>query len=227
MSLLDKVASAAGALGIGSKVAESIGPDFKPLHSVCEYLNALHVYADEARRGEVRTVEAHHFCAHVNENLRQCLIYDSLQPQAKLIGVEFMVPKHVYEKLAPEEQKLWHSHEYEVSSGMLIIPMLTGKQEEFDAWETAELQAMKEVSGLYGKTWHFWETDKGHEIPLGYPKLMGSLTKPGQVNLDEVLRDRNERYKVDHNDKATKRKDIKGPGVHPNADFWWQESSSR
>jgi hypothetical protein len=32
--------------------------DFAPLYSYCEFLNALHVYADEARRGVVRHVEA-------------------------------------------------------------------------------------------------------------------------------------------------------------------------
>ena len=42
-------------------------PDMKPLHNVCEYLNALHIYTDEARRGEVRTVDAHHFCSHVRK----------------------------------------------------------------------------------------------------------------------------------------------------------------
>ena len=64
-----------------------------------------------------------------------------------------MVPKHVYEILDPEEQKLWHSHEYEVSSGMLVCP----KPSAFghDEWAEAETAAMREVAGLYGKTWHF------------------------------------------------------------------------
>lgn len=95
----------------------------KPLHNVCEYLHALHIYADEARRGEVRTVSAHHFCSHVRKgkegypdkrqrplmlclpDLRQCLIYDSCKPDARLIGVEYMIPKERYEQLDLEEQK--------------------------------------------------------------------------------------------------------------------------
>ena len=40
-------------------------------------------------------------------DLRQCLIYDSGKTDARLIGVEYMVPKHVYNKLPAEEQKLW------------------------------------------------------------------------------------------------------------------------
>lgn len=48
---------------------------------------------------------------------------------------------------------------------MLVLPKPTGFSDE--AWEKAELDAMKEVVGLYGKTWHFWQIDLGHEIPLG------------------------------------------------------------
>ena len=157
-------------------------------------------------------------------DLRQCLIYDSNSPSARLIGVEYMVPKSVYETLDADEQKLWHSHEYEVKSGMLVIPMLSSAPGQFDKLEMMEQQAMKEVIGLYGKTWHFWQVDKGHELPLGKPVLMGSLTKDGQVDLQEVLKDRNKRLNVDHVDKKEKRKEIEGPGVHENADSWWKES---
>lgn len=31
-------------------------------------------------------VRAHHFCSHVNEEMRQCLIYDSGEANARLIG---------------------------------------------------------------------------------------------------------------------------------------------
>ena len=85
-----------------------MGQDYRPLHNVCEFLHALHIYTDEARQGITRYVEAYHYCSHVRKDLRQCLIYDSNERDARLIGVEFMVPKHVYEKLDTEEQKLWY-----------------------------------------------------------------------------------------------------------------------
>jgi hypothetical protein len=31
---------------------------------------------------------------------------------------------------------------------------------------------MEEVVNLHGKLYHFWEVDKGHDLPLGQPKLM-------------------------------------------------------
>ncbi|KAL9102698.1 MAG: hypothetical protein Q9163_002189 [Psora crenata] len=145
-------------------------------------------------------------------DLRQCLIYDSSAKDARLIGVEFMVPKHIYLTFPEEEQKLWHSHEYEVKSGMLVLPKPAGM--EHKAWEEAELKAMEEVIGLYGKTWHFWQIDRGDEIPFGFPKLMGSLTCAEQLGINQALRDRNHRHKVDHTAKAHARQHIQGPGIH-------------
>lgn len=54
-------------LGVQTHVGTTTQPGMKPLHNVCEYLHALHIYTDEARRGEVRTVSAHHFCSHVRK----------------------------------------------------------------------------------------------------------------------------------------------------------------
>jgi hypothetical protein len=62
------------------------------------------------------------------------------------------------ESLPPEEQRYWHSHVYEVKSGMLTTPGVP---------ELAEQQAMKELVNTYGKTWHTWQVDRGDTLPLG------------------------------------------------------------
>ncbi|KAK5937594.1 hypothetical protein PMZ80_010214 [Knufia obscura] len=234
----------------------SVNPDFKPLHNICEFLNAVHIYADEARRGETRYVQAHHFCSHVRKgkpanqpsqipsttplqhpshptkntanptpDLRQCLIYDSGRADARLIGIEYMIPKHVYLTLDPAEQNLWHSHEYEVTSGMLCVIKPSSEPSESE-WEKKEIEAMREVVGLYGKTWHTWQVDRGDELPLGKPVLMGSVTSGKQIDLERALAGRNEEYGVDHGVKAENRAKagVKGPGTHENADFWWREA---
>ena len=161
-------------------------------------------------------------------DLRQCLIYDSGRQDARLIGVDYMVPKHVYEKLDAEEQKLWHSHEFEVASGMLAVQK--PEDQIHDKWEELETQAMHDVAGLYGKTWHFWQVDRGDELPLGYPMLMGSLTSASQIpDLQGALASRNREYDVDHERKAEIRKNarVAGPGVHPSADWWWKEAERK
>ena len=160
-------------------------------------------------------------------DLRQCLIYDSCSPAARLIGVEYMVPKSVYDTLDPEEQRLWHSHEFEVKSGMLVLPTPSTHTGGEDKWEGLETQAMKEVIGLYGKTWHFWQTDKGHELPLGHPPRMWSLTDARQLDIDGALKDRNHRFNVDHKLKAKVREHIEELGVHEQADAWWKEAKAQ
>lgn len=54
-------------------------------------------------------------------DVRQCLLYDSAAKDARLIGIEYMVSKEIYETLDPEEQKLWHSHE--VSKLVVYYPV--------------------------------------------------------------------------------------------------------
>lgn len=59
-------------------------------------------------------VEAHHYCSHLNEEVRQCIIYDSADNNARLIGIEYIISRRLFEALPEEEKKLWHSHQYEV-----------------------------------------------------------------------------------------------------------------
>ena len=66
-------------------------------------------------------VEAHHFCACPNEDVRQCVIYDSDKPNARLIGTEYIISDKLFETLPEEEKVYWHSHKYEVQSGTLQV----------------------------------------------------------------------------------------------------------
>ena len=161
----------------------------------------------------------------ISPEFRQCLIYDSNALHARLIGIEYMVPKHVYLTLDAEEQKLWHSHEFEVTSGMLVMPRPSSEPDE-DKWTAFETEAVRQVVGWYGKTWHLWQVDREDKLPVGLPRLMGSLSGEGQVELAEVLRERDQRVGVDFREKARVRKEagIEGPGSEGGADSWWREA---
>jgi hypothetical protein len=131
-----------------------------------------------------------------------------------------MVSPKVYETLDSDERKLWHSHEYEVKSGMLIMPSplsTSGIPVPTAIWEQAENAAMKEVIGWYGKTYHFWQVDRGDKLPLGMPKLMGSFTEKESLPLgfDQALEARDKRYGSDCRHKEEIRKDILSPELHP------------
>ncbi|KAF8152200.1 hypothetical protein B0H34DRAFT_800683 [Crassisporium funariophilum] len=191
----------------------SMVQDLKPVKNICAFLNAFHVYADEPSR----TVEAQHYCGHLNEDVRQCLLYDSPEKNARLIGVEYMVSPELYETLDPAERRLWHSHVFEVKSGMLIMPKPALIPEA--VWELAENKEMEKVIQLYGKTYSLWQVDRGDKLPLGEPRLMASITHEDQVpDFHGMVTERDIRFGSDYMRKREVRKLIPDPEVHPDAD---------
>ena len=152
------------------------------------------------------------------QDVRQCLLYDSPEANARIIGVEYMITPRLYEKLDPDERKLWHSHVFEVKSGMAFMPTPTGVPQA--AWELAETKEMEQIIPLYGKTYHFWQVDRGDELPLGQPQLMMSFTEETKPsNWKELLKQRDEKFHVDTQAKVEKRKYIKEPKIHPGIFF--------
>jgi hypothetical protein len=131
-----------------------------------------------------------------------------------------MITPKLFSTLDAEEQKLWHSHVFEVKSGMLIMPKPAGIPEA--AWEVAENREMEEVVHLYGKIYHLWQTDRGDKLPLGKPQLMTSYTAEEQMpGFEERLKERDERFGVDSQRKKKVREYIEVPEVHENADATW------
>lgn len=51
---------------------------------------------------------------------------------------------------------------------------------------------MQELTKTYGKTWLFWQVDKGDVLPLGPPQLMMVATHDGQWNRN-LLSERDKR----------------------------------
>jgi hypothetical protein len=52
----------------------------------------------------------------------QCVIFDDIGENAKIMGVEHIVSRALFEKLPAEEKHLWQCHVHEVRSGQLIAP---------------------------------------------------------------------------------------------------------
>jgi len=183
----------------------SMVQNFTPINQIHQHLCGLHVYSGDLNR----QVPAHHFCGHLNDDFRQCIIYDSDEKDAKLIGVEYVVSEKLFLTLPPEEQKYWHSHVVEVKSGVLVAPRVP---------EPMEKAAMSDFANTYGKTVHTWQVDK-YQLPLGPPQLMMSFTDESQID-EKLLRARDEKYGYNTEDIKKKRKDIE---THPkvgNADWW-------
>ena len=126
-----------------------------------------------------------HYCGMVGEGMHQCLLYDSVGKNARLLGVEYIVTDEIYRKLPDVEKRYWHPHTYEVLSGGLIAPAM--KPDD-------EMEFMKGLLLTWGKTWHTWP-DPTTPVPMGEPMLMWSLTGDGQGDTN-VIAARDKEFRV-------------------------------
>lgn len=176
-----------------------------PVDAMSTYLNGFHMYADDMGR----QVEASHFCIHLRHNLHQCVIFDRNAPNARLIGIEYIISADLFRSLPEDEKRLWHSHRYEVKSGTLAAPGVP---------EFAEHAYFEDLVTTYGKTFHSWQYDRD-DFPYGIPQLMMGLTEDGQVH-EELVDARDRRLGMLTSEKRRKRADIPTPDVLPGANSW-------
>jgi hypothetical protein len=182
----------------------SLQPKY-PVAAMSTYLNGFHMYADDMGR----QVEASHFCIHLRHDLHQCVIFDRNAPDARLIGIEYIVSEERFRALPDDEKRLWHSHRYEVKSGTLAAPGIP---------ELAERAYFTDLVTTYGKTFHTWQYDRD-DFPYGIPQLMMGLTADGQLN-EALVAERDRRLRRSSADKRRKRAGIPDPAVAPEADGW-------
>lgn len=179
-----------------------------PVDALNIYLDGFHFY-----NGQIEAqVEAHHFCSVINEDMNQCVIFDGNTKDAKIMGVEYIISKQLFETLSTDEKALWHSHVHEVKSGQLVAPGIP---------QQAEHALMEKIIGTYGKTWHTWHIDKKQTLPVGHPLLMMGFTADGQAQTD-LVKLRDQRLKMQSGDKRRDRANIVAPPIAPGADAWQQ-----
>lgn len=177
-----------------------------PLRKINTYLDGFHFY-----NGNINgQMEAHHYVSQINEDVQQAIIYDGNGEDAKIMGIEYIISERLFKTLPEEEKKLWHSHHYEVKSGTLIAPGIP---------EAAEHELMEKLVSTYGKTIHTWHTDQQRTLPVGTPMIMMGFTKDGQLK-QQLLADRDQRFRISTAEKKKNREDIPIPTVQPGANAW-------
>lgn len=177
-----------------------------PIEALNTYLDGFHFYNGDM----AGQVEAHHYCSILNEEVIQCVIYDGSTRSAKLMGVEYIVSRRLFEALPANEKAFWHSHVHEVKSGQLVAPGIP---------EAAEKPLMERLVGTYGKTWHTWHTDKRLDLPIGAPQLMMGFTADGQAN-EAMVAARDQRLGVSSARLRERREDIVALPIADGADAW-------
>lgn len=183
-----------------------------PIAALNTYLDGFHFMSGDMNQ----QMEAHHYCSKLNEDLTQCVVYDGNGPQAKLMGVEYVVSRRIYETLPESERKLWHSHVYEVKSGGLVAPGVP---------RAAEYALMEDLIDTYGKTWHTWHTHRAdNAVPTGVPALMMGFTADGQLR-QELASRRDQALGADSLEARRNRADIASPQIASGADAWQKGST--
>jgi hypothetical protein len=177
-----------------------------PLDAMSTYLNGFHMYADEMGR----MVEATHFCIHLRHDLHQCVIFDRNAPDARLIGIEYIISEDRFRSLPDDEKQLWHSHHYETTSGLLVAPKVP---------QMAEHLYFEDLVSTYGKTFHTWQYDRDDDFPYGIPRLMMGFTADGQAD-ERPIADRDRRLHLSTRHKRQNRADIPVPDVVAGANTW-------
>ena len=108
---------------------------------------------------------AYHYCKTLNDDVSQCVLYDGTGPDARLIGIEYLVSDAIYRKMPPEEKLFWHDHKYEVDSGLLKSMTQSGEDEK---------KTLASIRTVWGKVFHTWATGKTY--PSGPPRLFWAVT---------------------------------------------------
>jgi len=160
------------------KMAKQPHPPVDNLHA---YLCAFHTVKKDPKI----VIEAHHYCSAVNDDLHQCVIFDTNGKNARILGVEYIITDKLYRTLPDEEKKYYHPHTYEVISGLLIAPELD---------KDAEKAFMTALVTTWGKTWHTWP-DPATKLPMGDPVLMWAATKDGHIS-EKLLDERDKAFGV-------------------------------
>ncbi|XP_055805288.1 oil body-associated protein 2C-like [Solanum dulcamara] len=191
----------------GAQMLQSL----KPIKQMNQHVCTFALYNHDMNR----QIETHHYVTRVNQDFLQSAVYDSDHSTARLIGVEYIVSDRIFETLPKEEQKLWHSHAYEVKSGLWVNPRVP---------EMVVKKDLENFAKTYGKFWCTWQTDRGDKLPVGPPSLMMS---PQAVNLGmvkpELIQKRDNKYNMSTDAIKRTRLEIPEPEwINPEADYWKQ-----
>lgn len=119
----------------------------------------IHVTAPHVVNGEVMG-PIHHFCKPIRPEpvVIQCILFDTMEPNAPMTEVEYIVAKSVTRNSIAREEwnRAWHDHATEIASGRVQVLDMPAEE----AQKVAEL-----VSTTDGLIFHLWPP--GSDIPTG------------------------------------------------------------
>jgi hypothetical protein len=104
---------------------------------------------------------AHHYCKEVAGGMTECLLFESDEPNARLVGVEVIVGADAHAALPDDEKAMWHYHKEEIAKVSATLP-------DVSAEEGAKV--LKDVEETYGKVYLLWDPGNSDK-PIGNPSV--------------------------------------------------------
>lgn len=126
----------------------------------------IHVLAPHVVDGKVMG-PYHHYCKVLSEEpVIECLIYESTEPNARLVQIEYIVAQSITRETVPlsEWNKNWHDHKQEIATGRVQVLDLPPDK----AKEVADLVATTD-----GIIYHLWP--ESADMPTGKVTIAQSV----------------------------------------------------
>jgi hypothetical protein len=126
----------------------------------------IHVQAPHMMHDGTPGGPYHHYCKGISDKILQCLLFESTDPKAALVAVEYFVAKDLSRKLPPIQwHRYFHDHKVEIE---------TGRVQVLDMPEDKAKAVAEAASKTDGVIYHLWQ--KGLEFPDGsvsFPQSLG------------------------------------------------------
>lgn len=108
----------------------------------------------------------HHYCKGISEQILQCLLFESTDPKARLVAIEYFIDKNLARKEVPLIQwhRNFHDHKVEIATGR--VQVLDQPEEKAKAIANA-------AAKTDGVIFHLWHKDQ--VIPDGRVTIPQSL----------------------------------------------------
>ena len=105
----------------------------------------------------------HHYCKSISdEPILQCLMFESNEPGARLVGIEYILAKSIVRPEVPlgDWNRNWHDHAVEIEAGVVGLP-------DLEPEAAADVAALASTTdGIVFMTWPEAETVPDEDVEI-------------------------------------------------------------
>lgn len=141
----------------------------KPAEPIVEETpqNGFDLHVDAKHYVKESRVPVHHWCKNINEELIECLLFDSDNPNANLVGIETIVANDVWNEFTESQKEEWHDHAIEIFEAEATLP---------DTPQEEAAKIVEFLKGTHGRVVYIWDFPE-EKYPVTMPFLDSDIEK--------------------------------------------------